>query len=74
MINYLKSKFCLVNTIKQLELKLHNQEQLLIAVEAELDRCSNKLFNKEIELSNLNNYTKELEHSINQVKAIVHKD
>lgn len=64
MFKYLKNKYCLINKIKQLELEVHNQQQVLEVLQEELT-------NKTIELNNLNNYTKELEDKVNNVKAII---
>lgn len=71
MINYLRNKFCLVNDIKQLELEVHNQQQLINTLQEQLNTCNDVLLNKHIELSNLNKYTSELENKISQIKQLV---
>ena len=71
MINYLRNKLCLVNNLKQLELEVHNQQQLINTLQEQLNSCNEILLNKHIELSNLNKYTSELELKLKQIKALV---
>lgn len=71
MINYLRTKCNLVNEIKQLQLKLHNQEEIVLALEEQIDKDTEELDGLKIELINLNNYTEELERKINEIKKLV---
>lgn len=64
MINYLRNRVCLITKVTELELLVHNQQQVLEALQEELT-------NKIIELNNLNSYTKELEDKVNNIKAII---
>lgn len=71
MINYLRNKCNLLNTVNELKLQVQNQQHLINVLETELSNCNEELVNKKQELSNLNKYTSELELKLKQIKALV---
>lgn len=71
MFNYLRNKLCLVDSIKQLELEVHNQQQLIQVLQEQLEISNEKLTDKNNELTTLDIYTKQLESKLNTIKQLV---